>query len=101
VLCVLFQADEPDALACTHTLTHTQSVQHTRPHTHSLTYTQHNTYLPSGSAGGQDALIAITNRMVVKARRIADEEANASSSLGTGWVEGASGMNCVVLYVVF
>jgi hypothetical protein len=33
--------------------------------------------------------------MVVKARKVADEEAKAPSSLGSGWVEGAGGMNCV------
>ena len=86
-------------LACTYTLTHTQSAPHTHPHTHShtLSHTQHNTYLP----GGQDALIAITDRMVVKARKVADEEAKAPSSLGSGWVEGAGGMNCVGGVCVF
>ncbi|MGB1599342.1 MAG: LYR motif-containing protein [Promethearchaeia archaeon] len=39
--------------------------------------------------GGQDALIAITDRMLVKARQLVDEEsAAAPRGLGDGWVGG-------------
>ena len=44
--------------------------------------------------GGQDALIAITDRMLNKARKLVDEEKTSSPGLGDGWAHANAGGDC-------
>lgn len=41
--------------------------------------------------GGQDALIAITDRMLLKARKLVDEEKSSPPGLGDGWAHSMAG----------
>jgi len=41
--------------------------------------------------GGQDALIAITDRMLHKARKLVDEEKKNPPGLGDGWAHSGAG----------
>ena len=44
--------------------------------------------------GGQDALIAITDRMLNKARKLVDEEKTSPPGLGDGWAHANAGGDC-------
>lgn len=41
--------------------------------------------------GGQDAVIAITDRMLLKARKLVDEEKGSPPGLGDGWAHSSAG----------